>query len=159
METASRGIQVPEPLDEEPAIEDEAGLIQEYDPLAAPDPAEWLSLGEQERIDLIMDYHRRAGIRVPNAALHAAMHGIVENQIAEGDELPALRTAQRLIAEGLDRHDAIHAIGTELAAHINNLAREVRLGLKPDKRDVDRDPNDAYFAELERLTAEQWLRS
>jgi hypothetical protein len=43
---------------------------------------------------------------------------MVEAQIALGDETPASRIAQRLIGEGLDRHDAIHAIGMVLAEHI-----------------------------------------
>ena len=103
--------------------------MRQYDPLKAPDPKEWLAVGEQERMDLAQDYHRRARIRLPNAKLHANMHAIVENQIALGDETPARRVLQRLMDEGLDRHQAIHAIG------------------KP------------YFAALERLTAEDWLRS
>jgi hypothetical protein len=37
---------------------------------------------EQERIDLVQDYHRRARIRLPNAKVHA----IVEAQIALADE-------------------------------------------------------------------------
>jgi len=83
--------------------------VQDYDPLEAPDPEEWMALDEQERIDLVRDYHRRAGIRLPNEKLHATLHAIVEAQIALGDETPAGRIAQRLISEGLDRHDAIHA--------------------------------------------------
>jgi len=82
-----------------------------YDPLKAPDPEEWLELDEQERIDLAQDYHRRARIKLPSALLHANMHAIVENQIALGDETPARRVLQRLMNEGLDRHQAIHAIG------------------------------------------------
>jgi hypothetical protein len=56
--------------------------VQRYDPLEAPDPEEWLELDEQERIDLVRDYHRRAGIRLPNEKLHA----IVEAQIASAED-------------------------------------------------------------------------
>jgi hypothetical protein len=124
--------------------------VQHYDPLEAPDPEEWLELDEHERIELVRDYHRRARIRLPNEKLHATLHAIVEAQIALGDETPARRIAQRLIGEGLDRHDAIHAIGMVLAGHMYDL-------LKTAKSDTD--PNALYFAALERLTAEDWRRS
>jgi len=124
--------------------------LQRYDPLKAPDPEEWLALDEQERIALAQDYHRRARIRVPNAAAHAMAHAIVENQIALGDETPVRRTAQRLMDEGLDRHEAIHAIGMVLFEFINDLMRAPA---------ADSDPNAPYFAALERLTAEDWRRS
>jgi hypothetical protein len=124
--------------------------VQRYDPLEAPDPEEWLELDEQERIDLVRDDHRRAGIRLPNEKLHATLHAIVEAQIALGDETPAGRIAQRLIGEGLDRHDAIHAIGMVLAEHIYDVLKTTK---------SDKDPNAPYFVALERLTAEDWRRS
>jgi hypothetical protein len=97
-----------------------------------------------------MDFHQRARVRLPNAKVHAVAHVIVENQIAEGNALPVARTLQRLMAEGLDRHDAIHAIGMVLIGHMNDLMKA---------GSVEGDPNAPYFAELERLTAEQWRRS
>jgi hypothetical protein len=121
-----------------------------YDPLVAPDPEEWLALDEQERIDAVMDFHRRARIRLPKAKVHVVIHVAVENQIAEGDALPVRRTLERLMGEGLDRHDAIHAIGAVLIGHMNDLMKAGH---------VEGDPNAAYFAELERLTAEEWRRS
>ncbi len=124
--------------------------MHRYDPLKAPDPEEWLALDEHERISLAQDYHRRARIRVPNERAHAAAHAIVESQIALGDETPARRTAQRLMEEGLDRHEAIHAIGMVLF----ELMWELTQGPASDT-----DPNPAYFAALERLSAEDWRRS
>ena len=56
----------------------------------------------------------------------------------------------RLMGEGLDRHDAIHAIGAVLIGHMSDLMKAGR---------AEGDPNLPYFAELERLTAEQWRRS
>jgi hypothetical protein len=56
--------------------------MQNYDPDEAPDPEEWLALDEQERIGLVRDYHRAAGIRLPNATMHATLQAIVETQIA-----------------------------------------------------------------------------
>ena len=123
--------------------------MQRYDPLVAPDAEEWLALDEQERIDLARDYHRRARIRVPNTKVHATVHAIVETQIALGDETPARRTAQRLMDEGLDRHEAIHAIGWVLIDFMQDLMDTPELGSEP---------NAPYFAALERLTVEDWRR-
>jgi len=82
---------------------------------------------------------------VPNVAVHAAMHAIVETLIALGDEAPARRTAQPLMDEGLDRHEAIHAIGSVLVEFMTDLMKARKSG---------RNPSVAYFAALERLTAE-----
>jgi len=95
--------------------------MKQYDPLKAPDPQGWLSLDEQQRISLAQDYHRRARIRLPNETVHAVVHAIVENQIALGDETPVRRTVQRLLSEGRDRHEAIHAVGMILMEHLNDV--------------------------------------
>jgi uncharacterized protein YoaH (UPF0181 family) len=124
--------------------------MHRYDPLTAPDPKQWLSLDETERIRLVRDYYRRARVAVPNAQAHAALHAIVENQIALGEQIPVQRTAQRLMAEGLDRHQAIDAIAATLDEHINALLRNPGSGA---------DRNQPYYTALEQLTAEAWLRS
>jgi hypothetical protein len=124
--------------------------MQRYDPPEAPDPEKWLALDEQERINLARDYHRSARIRLPNAALHATLHAIVEAQIALGDETPAQRTAQRLMDEGLDRHETIHAIALVLIEFMRDLMNAPELGI---------DSNAPYFAALERFTAEDLRRS
>jgi hypothetical protein len=109
-----------------------------YDPLKPPKPEEWQSMDEQERLDLVEGFHRRAGIRVPNAKVHAVIHVIVENQFALGDELPVKRTVQRLMSEGLDRHDAIHAVGSVLIGHISDLLAAL-------EAEVGADPNPPYY--------------
>ena len=124
--------------------------MQPYNPLMSPDPEEWLALGEQERIDLARDYHRKARIRLPNAKVHSTVHAIVETQIALGDETPARRTAQRLMDAGLDRHEAIHAIGWVLIQFMSD---------RMETPEFDTDPNAPYFAALERLTVEDWRQS
>jgi hypothetical protein len=124
--------------------------MQRYDPLEAPDPEEWRALDEQERIDLVLNYHRKARIRLPNAKVHAIVHAMVETQIALEDETPARRTAQRLMDEGLDRHEAVHAIGWVLIEFMSDLMDE------PESR---AEPNAPYFAALERLTVEEWRRA
>ncbi|UWU91654.1 SEC-C metal-binding domain-containing protein [Bradyrhizobium sp. CB1015] len=141
-----------------PLYEQAQGAFREYDPVVEPDPEQWLALDEQERIDLVMEYHRRARIRVPRAKAHAIFHVIVESQIADA-ELPVRRIAQRLMSEGLDRHEAIHAIGSVLAAQMHDLVSEARSGSHGVEENSKRDPNEAYFAELEALTAQEWRRS
>ena len=80
-----------------------------YHPRKPPDPEMWLSIDEQERIYLVESFHRSERIRLPNIKLHAALHAIVENQIAEQHD-PVVRAMDRLVAEGLSRHECIHAI-------------------------------------------------
>jgi hypothetical protein len=127
-------------------------MIKKYDPFSAPDPQEWNALSEHEQLRLVEDYHRRKRVPLPNAKVHAVIHVVVENQIGLGDETPVARTLQRLLSEGLDRHDAVHAIGSVLAGHIHDL-------MKRTESTQGGDPNEPYFAELERLTAESWRRS
>jgi len=124
--------------------------MDRYDPLSPPEPADWLDMDETERIELVQEFHRRARIRIPNRKAHAIMHVVVENQIALGEEIPVRRTAIRLMEEGLDRHDAIHAIASVL---IGYLAELLQAAVKPP------DVNQPYFVELERLTAKSWRQS
>jgi hypothetical protein len=122
----------------------------EYDPHEAPDPKEWLDRPEEDRVRIVEDYH--AGIELPNLRAHASVHVGVENQIAMGDELPVRRAVERLMGEGLDRHEAIHAVGSVLATYIHDVATGKISGeTKPD-------PHHPYFAAVERLTAESWRR-
>lgn len=117
-----------------------------YNPATAPDPEQWLALDESQRLELVSAHHLRARAELPNATVHAAVHTIVENQLAQGFDL-ATDALDRLRAEGLDRHEAIHAIGSVLIGHIWGLTRE---GAKTP------DPDAPYFQALESLTAESW---
>ena len=82
-----------------------------YDASEAPDPRAWLALDETERIDLAVDYHRRNHLPLGGSAkLHGTVHAIVENQVALGDATVVPETLERLMNEGLDRHDAIHSL-------------------------------------------------
>jgi len=111
------------------------------------DPAWWSALPEEDQIHLVLEYHRKAGVRLPDANLHAVTHVVIENQVLLGDETPVASTLQRLLSEGLARHDAIHAIGTVLAPVIFDI-------LKGETR---ADPNLVYYQQLRELTAESWL--
>lgn len=120
----------------------------EYDPENAPSPKEWLAIDEQLRIMLAEDYHRRERIKVPNRKAHAIFHAIVENQIA-GQLDCVVRAMPRLMAEGLSRHDAIHAISYVLVFHINSLFAAGETSRSESLA--------AYVAAVDRLTARAWL--
>ncbi|MBI5579385.1 MAG: hypothetical protein HY895_09555 [Deltaproteobacteria bacterium] len=122
--------------------------METYDPATAPDTAAWLELEEDERIQRIASYHRRLNVKLPNLEVHAALHSVVENQIAE--ELQTVReTVARLQAEGLSRHDAIHAVGSVLVARLQALLGE---GAQAQFE------VEAYFQDLRLLTAEERLK-
>ena len=101
----------------------EAQGAMKYDSATAPDPEKWLALDDTQRLELVSAYHRRTRVKLPNAQLHKAVHVIVENQLAEGMDLTT-DVLDRLPAEGLDRHEAIHAIASVLIGHVRDLMRE-----------------------------------
>ncbi len=122
----------------------------EYDPERGPDPEWWLSLDESERMNLVQGSPRNDE-ELPGSRLHAAIHLVVENQIAMGDKTPVAATLERLLAEGLGRHDAIHAIGSVLAKHIRQSTEydsSAAVG-------VD-EPSESYVRELLGLRAVKW---
>lgn len=116
-----------------------------YDPLVPPDRAQWLALAEQERLDQVLAYHERVKATVANLRLHAALHVTVENQLAEpyGAVVAAM---ERLLGEGLDRHEALHAVGSVVA-------EQMRQVLRSGRPVFDR---AAYEGALAALTAEAW---
>lgn len=85
-----------------------------YDPEIAPESTPWLAIPEQERMRVIKNYHVASQIKLSNIKAHAAMHALVENQIATGYG-PSKRAIVRLQEEGLSRHKALHAIGSVIA--------------------------------------------
>jgi hypothetical protein len=116
-----------------------------YSPDVAPDPAHWLDTDEGARMHAIREYHERTKEPVgQNPSLHAAIHALVENQLAEG-HAAATATLSRLISEGLDRHDAIHAIGAIAIADMLDML----------KVQVAHDP-EQYARKLQALTAARW---
>jgi hypothetical protein len=124
--------------------------LETYDPETAPDPDCWLAADEGERVELVLEFHRDSNVRLPNALLHATIHVIVENQAAMGTSMPVRETLKRLQAEGLSRHDAVHAVGLVLMSHMQAFLEE-----GAGQRDFDA----AYGEELEQLSAESWRRS
>ena len=120
--------------------------MNRYDPDHAPNPEQWLALDEQERIRLAEEHHRLARTKLPNLKAHALFHAIVENQLAEKLE-PAVRAMARLMAEGLTRHESVHAIASVVAEHLYALSN--------GKADVG-NSQAIYNAAVERLTAKNW---
>lgn len=79
---------------------------------------------------------------------HLLIHELVEKQLAERDPPEVATALHRLLADGLDRHEAVHAIGTTVAGEAFQMLREGRV--------LDR---DKYVRALDQLTAERFRRS
>lgn len=118
----------------------------EYDPDNAPDPREWLALGEEERTRLIEEYYEREGGYGGSLEVHAKVHEIIETQLAES-VTPVKAAFVRLRDNGLSRQEAIRAIGSVLAPRIRRIE---------DPEDLTSEPNRNYFSALEALTADRW---
>jgi hypothetical protein len=121
-----------------------------YDPSLPPLPAEWLSLDEHERMRLALKYHVVHRAIAGSLDAHAALHVVVENQVAMGFA-PTLNAMERLQVQGLSRHDSIHAIASVLMEHMHNAAR----GTEPQDPDAIQ---AGINADIERLSAESWRR-
>jgi hypothetical protein len=122
--------------------------VLQYDPHQHVVSEAWQALDESERIESVRQYHRQNRIRLANESLHATTHVIVENQVALGDTFAARAVLLRLMAEGLDRHEAIHAIGSVLSEQLFAALRE----------EGGDDPNAQYVEKLNCLTAESWRK-
>jgi hypothetical protein len=126
------------------------GEIKHYDPDSPVDAASWLALDEQARIELVAAQHRAAHIKLPHPNAHAALHVIVENQIAAGLDAVA-RAVVRLMHEGLTRHDAVHAIASVTTEQLWEASRSKDEGIAEHAE-------ARYTAAVERLTAKEWRR-
>jgi hypothetical protein len=104
---------------------------------------------EFERIDAVEQYHRRNKVRLPNVRVHALFHAIVENQVALGDKYPTKPPLARLMNEGLNRHEAIHAISTVLTGAVNYILKREKAG-----HNLTKD----YDEGLKKLTADSWRK-
>lgn len=127
--------------------------MNQYNPDTAPDAQAWLALDEQERMRLAENHHRDARVRLERSArkLHAAVHAIVETQLATAHD-PAVRALERLVAGGLSRHDAVHAIGSVVAQHVHGVMQG-REGERPSREEYDRQVDELTAASWRRVTA------
>lgn len=121
-------------------------MLTKYDPDRAPDPERWRVQNEMDLIDIVERYHRREGVLLLNPRQHAALHVMVENQVALGDRTPVDDAVQRLMGEGMSRHDAIHAIGAVLDKHVH---RAHATGVPVSR--------EAYYDDVRAVTKEGWL--
>ncbi len=120
-----------------------------YDASKRVDDEWWLSLEEDEHKALCEQHHKTKRERkrhegLGSLELHVAVHVVVENQLAMGEPPEALAALERLLESGLDRHDAIHAIGSCVARVL------FQMGNGEPKT------NEDYVESLRRLTRESW---
>ena len=122
--------------------------MQTYNASTTPDPEAWLELDEAERLALICDFvsEFENDIEIEAQRLHAAIHAIVENQLALDVE-PTNETYARLRRQGLDRHESIHAIGAVISEDLYEI-------MKGNKNS----PLEGYKGRLKKLTAKRWKK-
>ncbi|MCB1185067.1 hypothetical protein KDM41_16705 [bacterium] len=121
--------------------------MDRYDPLVAPTSRAWFALDEDARIALVRHHHAEAGIDLPAAQLHAVIHVVIENQLLTG-VVEVQEAMARLQAEGLDRHDALHAVGQVLVKHIHAVL---------EGNASSGEPTEAYLADVRGQTRARWL--
>lgn len=124
-------------------------MARRYDPMRTPDSREWLAADEDERISRVERFHKAQRVPMPSVTAHAAFHVVVENQAAMGDATPVAATIARLLQEGLDRHDAVHAVAAIFARYYFDTMKNAA------PRDADA-LRAAYFDEVRTLTAARW---
>lgn len=121
-------------------------MLTKYDPDRAPDPERWRAQNEMELVDIVQRYHRREQIPLVDPRAHAALHVMVENQIALGEQTPVDAAVHRLMGEGMSRHDAIHAVGAVLDKHVFHAHQS---GVPVSR--------EAYYDDVRAVTKESWL--
>jgi hypothetical protein len=106
----------------------EAGSDHElgYDAERDPDAIEWLETDDAVKARAVGRHHRAlaAHPELPSAHMHAMLHVIVENQLADGEPPEVRATLERLTAGGLTRHEALHAIGAVMAQAMHNIIEQ-----------------------------------
>lgn len=123
--------------------------MQRYNPSQSPDPEEWLLLDELKRINLVEEFHKDSGEDFNEGAerIHAAIHVAVENQfILETERVSAV--IAKLIRQGLDRHEALHAVGAVLSEYLYNM--QTGKGEPWNQK--------SYNRRLEKLSAKRWRK-
>lgn len=119
-----------------------------YDPDLGLDPREWRALDDQERMRVVTSYHVQNRIGMTDQKSHAHMHVNVENMLTHGRG-PKTRALARLRADGLSRHEAIHALAAVWLAHpVDSYSGDA--GLSAREKQV------AFNQAVEALTAEKW---
>jgi len=125
--------------------------MYQYNPLAEPNSEEWLESSEEDCIDSVRHFHEHSNdddfADDQALSIHCAVHVIVENQLALNVEyLP--ETLSKLMRQGLDRHEAIHAIGAILSEEIFKMFRGETSAFS----------TKLYRRQLEKITAKRWKK-
>ena len=98
--------------------------MKPYDPAWDAPPEEWLTLDERNCFGLSADYARASHVRTPNSQLPDVVRAIVEYQLALAEPMVVV-TFARLRREGLERDEAIHALGLVLSGHLDSALRDL----------------------------------
>jgi len=119
--------------------------MKEYNASISPDPEKWLALDEATRLELVIDFVNNYENSIEEKAkrIHAAIHVIVETQLAQNTE-PTKETYNRLKRQGLNRHEIVHAIGAVISEDIFEI-------MKGNKEN----PFAGYKLRLKKLTAKR----
>lgn len=88
----------------------------QYNPVVAPDPADWLAIDEQERLYAIQCWvSDLLGTEIEDCLLEAVPILAIENQVAGSDSPDTRVTLQRLLDAGIDRMTAIQVMSDVMA--------------------------------------------
>jgi hypothetical protein len=128
--------------------DDDANLFENdpsfYDPINGPDE-EWFGLTEDEQLHEVKLAHADEPFEDESAeTMHCAIHAVVERQIAAGE--PSVKAKiEEFLAAGVDRHEALHAIGWAISETIFDCVH-----------DLKSHPN--FSDRLSALTLESWQK-
>ena len=121
-----------------------------YDPDERLNIEEWLTLDDSQKVKIVSDFHESIKEEFSDDgafAMHSHMHVIVENQIAGNVELVP-ETVDKLMRQGLSRHEAIHAVSAILAEDIFDMLQGK----------VEEFSLKKYRRKLEKITAKKWRK-
>ncbi|MFT5085569.1 MAG: hypothetical protein ACI9Y1_003630 [Lentisphaeria bacterium] len=99
--------------------------MQSYNPAKTPDSDRWLASDEGSRLNLVRSFHEAEGTDFEDEGafnLHSCIHVLVENQLALAVDLVP-ETLAKLQRQGLNRHEAIHAVGAVVCTDLFGLLK------------------------------------
>lgn len=121
-----------------------------YNPQITPNREQWLESSEFDRINAVREFHdtdEENDLEDAALSIHSSIHVIVENQLAMDIELLP-ETLAKLMRQGLDCHDAIHAIGATISDDIFSIIGGGKTEFSPKE----------YRGKLAIITAKRWRK-
>ena len=118
-----------------------------YNPNTSIPKRDWLSMEEQDKIEAILEYHKKHKTNLWNKEFHLNLHIEIENQIAKNIR-PVNNALRRLKRSGMRRHDAIHAIGCIFIENVEILNEEKSIKYRRTK----------YYKEIDLLTIKSFFK-